>query len=84
VLAKHKARRGACANLRGRGFRRPLLSHMTAQSIRNFLYAISESGTSATLNRRAEVKRLLTEGVRPTAIAKRLGISRASLYRILS
>ena len=30
-----------------------------------------------------EVRRLKAEGVKPTHIAKRLGISRASVYRIL-
>ena len=31
-----------------------------------------------------EVKRLTLEGIGPTAIAKRLGISRASVYRALA
>jgi DNA invertase Pin-like site-specific DNA recombinase len=30
-----------------------------------------------------EIKRLIADGIRPTAIAKRLGISRASVYRFI-
>jgi len=34
--------------------------------------------------KQAEIRKLVTEGVKPTKVAEQLGISRASVYRYLS
>ena len=65
-------------------FERGLMLERQREGIAKAIGAGRYTGRQPTARRQAaEVRRLKAEGVRPADIARRLGIGRASVYRIL-
>jgi DNA invertase Pin-like site-specific DNA recombinase len=66
-------------------FERELMLERQREGIAKAKAAGKYKGRKATAKAKMpDIKRLIAEGMRPNAIAKRLGISRASVYRFLA